>query len=208
MTIHKLVPALLVLLAAGCSRADVENLVSQPKGKPMAPKTDKGPVFGKHNFRTAEKDGYKVEVWMNGMTGLSNPIGAGYRVYLPEDAEVEPPEVVARLVLQKKEVKDVFLEATLQPILKKTAIEGGYWEIVQVDAETYVERKEKFSGMKGVWEIMLDDPLKTIDPKKGNIVPPDYYTLAIQIAVKNGPAFQFDNLPYRRIRSRDPFDSK
>lgn len=172
---------------------------------PSKNKSDLNPILFKNNFRTAEKDNYKIEVWM--ATGRS-PINPGYRVYLPKDAADNPPEteVVLRLMtLDGEEIR----RKSISPLLRKTAIDGGCWESIQIDEIRSVQRKEKFLGLKGVWEINLDDPFEMDYRKPGFFHPkPGSYRLSVRVALKGGPAFQFDDLPYGQFTGRDPSQFK
>jgi hypothetical protein len=174
----------------------------------MEPKTDKGPQLVKHNFRTAEKNGFKTEVWTLGRETVSGPVSPGYRVCLPDDAKDAPPQTSARFVLRKKDTKEMVCEATLEPTLKKSAIDGGYLETIEVQPGQFEERdKEKFVGAKRIWEINVKDPFKLITPN-GSTLAPGHYLLSVEISIKDGPSFQFNELTFRRFVSRSPADMK
>jgi hypothetical protein len=119
------------------------------------------------------------------------------------------PDAVVRLVLKMDDAPGDPREISIQPLLKKMAIEGGYWENIRVDNIETIDRKEKFVGKVGVWEINLDDPFKTDYRKPGaKCPPPGKYSLSIHVSIKGGPEFNFDGLPYRLVASHDPAEFK
>jgi hypothetical protein len=170
----------------------------------MQNKILKGPWLSKHDFRTAEKAGYKLDMWT--FTGDRSPINPGYRVYLPEGVEDKTPDTVLHIVLRNKDGTEL-CRATVSPQLKKTAIDGGYWEEIKDDTGINVLKTgEHFVGAERVWEVNVNDPLDMDYRKPGCFnPPPGKYTFSIRIDINKGPSFEFDELPpYRRYGSRDP----
>ena len=169
-----------VFCSVGCVRSDPSKF------------RDVLPTMSKHNFRTAETNGVRVEVWTLGMRGW--PVTPGFRVYLPTQNQKRPETKVQLVFRRNADPKDI-REVSCQPVLKRAAIDGGYSEII-VDELNQVQREGKFVGKDGVWEINLDDPFKT-DPRKGDgiDVKPGKYSLSIKITVDKGPEFSFADLP-------------
>jgi hypothetical protein len=188
--------AAIVLASTACGRdpgAPVKGV-----NPPVVPEIVAGPILSKQNFQVAQKEGYRVEVWTDSSIGL--PIKPGFRIELPADKEDLPPDATVKISLTKKKDPSVSRESiVVSPVLKRTVLDGGYWENIRTNKIDSVDRPEKFVGKERVWEVVLDDPLQTDVTKAGYwIPPPGSYTLTLNISVKAGPAFTF-NLPYWRV---------
>jgi hypothetical protein len=169
--------------------------------EPMVHKTSDGPIVTKQNFRTMEKEGYVVEVWTAGMHGV--PISMGFRVYMKDKATAAVPNVNLALVLKRIDGPENPQIEKFSPTMRRTLIEGGYYENIRIDEKQTLERKGKFTGQAGVWEVDLESPFKP-DSRKNEQMPigPGKYNLSITVAIDGGPTFAFENIPYRIRRSR------
>jgi hypothetical protein len=183
--------SVLVLVLFGCSRSDpvkVEHF-------------DGTEVVSKHNFRSAEKEGHKVEFWTSGMNGGIPQVG--YRVYMPKREKDTSPATKLRVHVKKTDEPTGEWEVLLEPILKKTLIEGGYIENIRIDKTQFLDRPGKFVGQEGVWEV-LPEPLfgpTVLRPEPSNF-PTGRFRINAYVAIDGGPNFAFENIPYRIFRDR------
>lgn len=206
---------LAAVLVLQCSCSVDQDGPAKKTGDPMEKGPEiKSPYLFMHRFRSAEKDFYKIELWLGvGSQGTPiNPrssINPGFRVYLPEGSEDKAPETFVLIELKDATTKNLVASATARPILKKTAIDGGYWEAIRIDDLNGFDKKEKFIGMKGVWEINLDDPFN-MDWRKPKMFapPPGEYLLSVRIAINGGPTIQCEDIPFRQRMGRGPEPSK
>ncbi|MBI3411059.1 MAG: hypothetical protein HY040_22220 [Planctomycetes bacterium] len=152
-------------------------------------------IVQKSNLRSAEKDGWNVDVWSGGRLVLG--FSFGVRVFKKDCTT--PPETTIILALRRLDGVGSPLRIKFRPELRETAIPGGYSEVIIREDGTSVESNEKFKGSPGVWERIIIHPVTREDLEgfmEGNKIS-NSFVLDTTVSLKGGPTLELRGLRFR-----------
>jgi hypothetical protein len=196
------VPLLLLLLLPACQQRSSQEEERGVLGKGSTTGQD-NPLVIRHRLRTAVKDGWKAEVWLNGSWLVPwRPVNICLRL-TPEDKSTNKvPRVKVQLAIapekdgsdaRKSEVEPHFGEcAAMEKCREQAMIENGWRGKTEQFRRGEVTQ---FPPRGPCWQTVIRDAFKSNQDNLGTVsFESGDYVLKVTVILEGGPEFRFEEM--------------